>query len=164
MSKLYNLTDLCEFAIVNHKYRLEITLMNKIKELIVKNKELISYIFWGGMTTVVSYLVLIPCVEILKIDETVSNIISWIISVAFAYVVNKLFVFKSKSWEAKLVFREVWQFVSARLVSLLIADILIFKLLVDVCHFNYIWVKLFTNVLVVIMNYVFSKLVIFKKK
>lgn len=164
MSKLYNLTDLCEFAIVNHKYRLEITLMNKIKELIVKNKELISYIFWGGMTTLVSYLVLIPCVELLKIDETVSNVISWIISVAFAYVVNKLFVFKSKSWEAKLVFREVWQFVSARLVSLLIADILIFKLLVDVCHFNYIWVKLFTNVLVVIMNYVFSKLVIFKKK
>lgn len=164
MSKLYTLTDLYEFAIVNHKYRLEITLMNKIKELIVKNKELISYIFWGGMTTLVSYLVLIPCVELLKIDETVSNVISWIISVAFAYVVNKLFVFESKSWEAKLVFREAWQFVSARLVSLLIADILIFKLLVDVFDFNYIWVKLFTNVLVVIMNYVFSKLVIFKKK
>ncbi|MBQ2661841.1 MAG: GtrA family protein [Clostridia bacterium] len=138
--------------------------MNKIKELIVKNKELISYIFWGGMTTVVSYLVLIPCVEIFKLDETLSNIISWIISVAFAYIVNKIFVFKSNSWEAKVVFREAWQFVSARLVSLLIADILIFKLLVDVFDFNYIWVKLFTNVLVVIMNYVFSKLVIFKKK
>ncbi len=164
MYKLYNLTDKLSFAIVNHKYRLENDVMKKIKELIKKNKELISYVFWGGMTTVVSYLVLIPCVEIFKIDETLSNIISWIISVAFAYVVNKLFVFESKSWEANLVFREVWQFVSARLVSLVVADIIIFKLLVDVCNFNYILVKLFTNVLVIIMNYVFSKLVIFKKK
>ncbi|MBQ9833288.1 MAG: GtrA family protein [Clostridia bacterium] len=138
--------------------------MKKIKELLKKYKELISYVFWGGMTTVISYVVYYPCAHWFHIDETISNIISWIISVAFAFVVNKVFVFESKSWESKLVFREAWQFVSARLVSFLIADVAIFSLLVKVCHFNDLLVKLFTNVLVIIMNYVFSKLIIFKKK
>lgn len=137
---------------------------NKLIALFLKYKELISYVFWGGMTTVVSYLVYIPCARFFHIDETISNIISWILSVAFAFVVNKVFVFESKSWERKLVFREAWQFVSARLVSFLLCDVAIFTFLVKVCHFNDLLVKLFTNVLVIVLNYIFSKLVIFKKK
>lgn len=162
--------------------------MNKIKEFIKNNRELISYVFWGGMTTVVSWVVYFICrlclpesfsfltenldtntviykiLNVLLTTKVISNIISWIISVAFAYVVNKLFVFESKSWEAKLVFREVWQFVSARLVSFILADWLIFALLVEVCGFNDLIVKIIVNVIVIIMNYIFSKLVIFKKK
>ena len=82
---------------------------------------------------------------------------------AFAFVTNKLYVFESKSWEIKLVGKEAAGFIGARLVSLA-ADMLFMIFAVEYLHMMKLLAKIISNVFVMIINYVFSKLVIFKKK
>ncbi len=105
----------------------------------------------------------------LDVDILVANIVSWIVAVAFAYVTNKIFVFRSYSWNAKLVFKEATMFVSARLatgflewfgVPALVAwglDQSLFGIKGSVS-------KITVSIIVVLLNYVFSKLIIFKKE
>lgn len=77
--------------------------MNKMIALLKKHEEVVSYLFFGGLTTVVNYLVYLPCYNLLGFSGTVSNVIAWIAAVAFAYLTNKPFVFKSHDWSAKTV-------------------------------------------------------------
>ena len=81
--------------------------MKRILELLKKHEEIISYLFFGGLTTVVNYLVYLPCYNLLGISGAVSNVIAWIAAVAFAYLTNKPFVFKSHNWSAKTVLPEL---------------------------------------------------------
>ena len=74
-----------------------------MKKLLKKHKELISYVFWGAATTAVNYCVYFLCTQLLQIQYLISNVLSWVAAVAFAFVVNKLFVFASKSWKAGTV-------------------------------------------------------------
>lgn len=92
-----------------------------------------------------------------------SNVLSWVCAVAFAFVTNKLFVFESKSWEAKVTLRELGAFVGARLFSLLIDEGLML-LFVSVIGMKEMLAKLFVQIIIVILNYVFSKIFVFKKK
>lgn len=105
-----------------------------------------------------------------------TNIISWVIAVAFAYVTNKLWVFESKSWSPKIVLKEIVGFLGARLFSLaveeaglwIMIDLLsLGRISLDIFSYtitgNFI-VKIILQVIVVILNYVFSKFIIFKKK
>ena len=90
------------------------------------------------------------------------NIVAWVVAVAFAFLTNKPFVFKSHDWSAKTVLPELSKFVSCRLVSGVMETAIIF-LTVDLMHWNgNIW-KLFTQILVVVMNYFASKLLVFRK-
>lgn len=133
-----------------------------MKELFQKYRELISYVFFGGMTTVVNYIIYFLCTRGCRIDPLGSNVLAWIGAVIFAYVVNKLYVFQSKSWERDLLIREIWQFVSARLASLGLEELMLF-VFVHVLGVNDLIVKVGAAVVVVIANYFFSKLIIFKK-
>ena len=72
--------------------------MKKLLEFIKKYEEVISYLFFGGLTTVVNYAVYLPCYNLLGISGAVSNLIAWVVAVAFAYLTNKPFVFKSNDW------------------------------------------------------------------
>lgn len=148
-----------------------------IKNLLVKYRELITYVIFGVLTTVVSLVSFKIFDSILGEDlYLVSNVISWIFAVSFAYVTNKLWVFESKSWKSNVIIKEIIGFVSARLFSLgveelglwLLIDIFsIGKISVDLFSFNIngnMIAKLIMQVVVIVLNYVFSKLVIFKKK
>lgn len=148
-----------------------------IKKLLVKYRELITYVIFGVLTTVVSLVSFKIFDSILGEDlYLVSNVISWIFAVSFAYVTNKLWVFESKSWKSNVIIKEIIGFVSARLFSLgveelglwLLIDIFsIGKISVDLFSFNIngnMIAKLIMQVVVIVLNYVFSKLVIFKKK
>ena len=135
---------------------------DKLKALFEKYYDLITYVFFGGLTTVVNYLVYLPCYNILGLNASLSNVISWVVAVAFAFLTNKPFVFRSHDWSAKVVWPELVKFVGCRIGSGAV-ETAILLLTVDVLGWNgNVW-KLITSVLVVILNYVASKLLVFKK-
>lgn len=136
--------------------------MQKIRALIEKHYDIISYLFFGVLTTVVNYIVYLPCYNLLHLSAAVSNVIAWIFAVAFAYLTNKPFVFKSHDWSAKTVIPELTKFVGCRIGSGLLETGFIF-VTVDMLLWNGNVMKLVTSVLVVILNYIGSKLLVFRK-
>ena len=138
--------------------------MKKIKELYLKYKEIINYLFFGGCTTIVNFISYYIPARIIGIDEVISNSIAWCISVLFAYVTNKIFVFSSKKENLVGILKEMFSFIFARLFSGALCDIGLFALMINILGINDIVSKITTQILVVILNYVLSKLVIFKKE
>ena len=139
-------------------------MVKKIKELYFKYKEIINYLFFGVLATFVSFATYFVFAKVFKIEEVTSNVISWICAVLFAYFTNKMFVFESKTSEKKELFKEMGKFFLARIISGITCDVGTFALMVKVFHINDIISKFVTQVMVVIVNYLFSKLIIFKKK
>ena len=139
-----------------------IAMIQKIRILLEKYRELISYLFFGVLTTAVNFVVYLPVYNILGLSASVSNMIAWVVAVVFAYFVNKIYVFRSLDWSRKTVIPELTKFVAARVLSgVLETGILLVT--VDILGWNgNIW-KFVTQVLVVISNYVFSKLIVFRK-
>lgn len=134
----------------------------KLKALFIKHKELISYGFWGIATTAVNYVIYFLCTQGFHLNYMLSNGLSWIGAVLFAFVVNKLFVFASSSWKWETLFGELWKFVSARIFSGAMEAALLF-VFVSLLHFPDGIIKVAVGVLVVLSNYIISKLFIFKK-
>ena len=137
-----------------------------MKELYNKYKEIINYVIVGGLTTVVSLAVYYALVlTVLNPDNPVqlqiANVISWIAAVTFAYFTNRRFVFESKT-KGEEQTKEVISFYSARLGTLLM-DMGIMFVGKTVLHINDKIVKLFVQVVVMVANYVISKLLVFKK-
>lgn len=137
--------------------------MNKIKELFIKYKELILYVIVGGATTVVSFVALFLFDHILGIKMEIANVLSWICAVSFSFITNKLVVFESKDKDFKKTLKELGGFVGARLASLVV-DEAIMIIGVRVLGINTYIVKCISEVFVVVINYFFSKFIIFKKK
>lgn len=139
--------------------------MEKIKELYVKYKEIINYLIVGVLTTIVSLAVYyISVFTFLNPDNAVqlqiANILSWIAGVTFAYLTNRKYVFESKE---KNKLKEASKFVLSRIITL-IMDMLIMYLGVTVLHGNDKIMKLVSQVVITISNYIFSKLFVFAKK
>ena len=131
-----------------------------------KYKEVLLYLFFGGCTTLLNIIAFALLIRVIHINPTfdtyISNSIAWTISVIFAYVTNKLFVFESKGKTKKENVKESLSFLICRLLSLAF-DMGFMYLLIDILSVNEIVSKVISNVLVVIINYVFSKVLIFKK-
>ena len=138
--------------------------MEKIKEQYFKYKEIINYLVFGGLATVVNFVTYFIVARLIGIDEVLSSGISWFFSVLFAYITNKLFVFESKTDGIKAVLIEMGSFFLARIVAGILCDVGTFALMVKVFNINDLFAKIVTQVMVVIVNYVFSKLIIFRKK
>lgn len=137
--------------------------MKKILALLRQHREIVSYVFWGVMTTAVNYVTYTLFTELLRVHYLTSTVIAWIISVLFAYFVNKRFVFRSLDWSWRVALRELWQMVASRLFSLGL-EMAIMWGFVDMLRCPHLVVKLAANVVVVIVNYVLSKWIIFKPK
>ena len=137
-------------------------MFHKIQALIQKNRNVLVYLVFGVLTTVVNYAVYLPVYNWLGLSAAVSNMIAWVAAVAFAFLTNKPFVFQSHDWAFKTVLPELSKFVGCRVASGAMETVILF-LAVDLLHWNgNIW-KFVTQVLVVILNYVASKLIVFKK-
>lgn len=139
--------------------------MEKIKELYNKYKEIINYLIFGVLTTIVSLIVYYVAVFTFLNPENavqlqIANIFSWVAGVAFAYVTNRKYVFESTE---KNKIKEVGKFVMARVVTLAM-DMLIMWLGVTIIHFNDKIMKLISQVVIIVSNYIFSKIFVFKKK
>lgn len=136
--------------------------MKTIRALIEKYYDILVYLVFGVLTTVVNYIVYLPCYNLLGFSATISNMIAWVVAVAFAYLTNKPFVFRSHDWSAKTVVPELTKFVGSRIFSGALETGIIF-VTVDCLLWNGNIMKLITSVLVVILNYVASKLLVFRK-
>ena len=137
--------------------------MEKIKGLFLKYREQISYLFFGGCTTLINIAVYWLCAHPLNLGTQASNVIAWVLSVLFAYVTNRIWVFQSREKSAAGILREMVSFFGARLATGLL-DQFNMWLFVDTLHLPDMPVKVVSNVVVILLNYVFSKLIIFRKK
>ena len=137
--------------------------MQKILNLIEKYWDILSYLFFGVLTTVVNLVVYLPCYNVLGLSSVISNGIAWAVAVAFAYLTNKPFVFKSHDWSAKTVIPELVKFVGCRIGSGA-AETVILLVTVDILRMDGNLWKVLTSVIVVVLNYVASKLLVFRKK
>lgn len=131
--------------------------MKKIE--LQKYREVIMYLIFGVLTTLVNIVSFFLLSDILKINWMPSNIAAWIISVLFAYFTNKKYVFDSKN---KKIIKEFISFVLFRVLSLAI-DMVTMYLLIDILTVDTLISKIIANIIVVIANYIFSKFIIFKK-
>lgn len=132
-----------------------------MKELFNKYRELISYLIFGILTTLVN-LFSYRFFSMMSFDLYLSVVVAWLLSVVFAFITNKLFVFESKSWKMAILGKELFLFLSARVASLGI-DLVAMGMMVQGLHIQDMIAKLISNVLVVVVNYLFSKFWIFKK-
>lgn len=137
--------------------------MKQIKSLYLKFKEVIDYLFFGVLTTVVNIGVFYVFDTLLDTPYLFANAISIIAAILFAFVTNKKYVFKSTSTSNKEAFREFYLFVGFRLVSGLF-DMLSMFILVDFLTIDTNISKIITQFIVVVVNYAFSKLFIFKQE
>ncbi|MBR3227236.1 MAG: GtrA family protein [Erysipelotrichaceae bacterium] len=136
--------------------------MERIKELFNKYKEVISYLFFGGCTFVVSIASFYVLNRVMLLNEHIANVISWILAVTFAYITNKIFVFNSKTRDFKGLTKEIISFFSARLLTLGMEEIILF-VGVNLMNVDTMLVKIVGQIVVIISNYFLSKLFIFKK-
>lgn len=149
-----------------------------IKKYWKKYKEIIMYLVFGGLTTLVSwgtyalFTKLIPPFSLFGLTVstvTSSNILSWICAVLFAFVTNKIWVFESRSWKLKTTLAELWKFIASRIATGFLEWFGV-PFLVDVgldqrvLNIEGMWSKIIVSIAVVILNYIFSKLLVFRKK
>ena len=134
-----------------------------LKKLFVKYKDIISYLFFGVCTTVVNIVAYWLCAHVAHLSTIVSTSIAWVLAVAFAYITNRLWVFHSKAKGKKAIFREICSFTACRLLTGFL-DIAIMYIFVDRLHCPDLIIKIISNIIVIIVNYVASKLVIFNEK
>ena len=142
--------------------------MEKARKFLLKYKEIILYVFFGGLTTLVnwtSYLLLVSLMGGAKNTAAVmaATVISQVLSILFAYFTNRKWVFESKVRGAKAIAGEMTKFFGCRGVSILL-DMLVMFIGVSVLNVNDAVMKLLSNILIIIVNYLFSKVFIFKNK
>ena len=150
--------------------------MNTLKNLIEKHKLLLDYMMWGSLTTVVSWvsfsLSSLLLTELIKNPITaasISNVISWFCVIVFAFITNKLWVFKSKSFNKKVILPEFIKFFFTRLATgilelLAVPVLMSYGINQSVFGINGMMSKIVVTFAVIILNYIFARLVVFKKQ
>lgn len=143
--------------------------MQKLKEIYLKHKEVINYLIFGVLTTLVSlivkYLLLFTILDAANaLELQIAVIISWILACLFAYITNRIFVFESKS---KKIIKEMTKFFTARLSTLGLEMLIMFIFVTALGLNSNSWVIVWTlvaQIAVIIANYILSKLLVFKDK
>lgn len=134
-----------------------------LKKLFTRYRSVVAYLFFGVCTTLVNIAAYYICARIFHLNTSASVIVAWFLAVIFAFLTNKSWVFGSKSWDIKTVTRELISFIICRAATG-VMDLVIMLVTVDILHWNDMAMKIISNVLVIILNYVASKLIIFKKR
>lgn len=135
---------------------------------IKKHKEIIFYIIFGAGTTLINWIVYTLCVTVFNADITLSNTVAWLAAILFAFITNKLFVFESREWKFKQTVKEALSFLGSRILSGFIeigCPVLLVYLGINQSFFGIDGgiAKLITNIIVIVLNYILSKLFVFKK-
>lgn len=138
-------------------------MVEKLKALFRKYHDIFIYLVFGVLTTAVNYAVYLPVYNLLGLSAAASNAVAWIVAVVFAFVTNKPLVFRSFDWSAGTLIPELTAFIGTRLGSGALETGILY-LLADVLGLNGNFWKIITSVLVVALNYIGSKLLVFQKK
>ena len=136
-----------------------------IKNIYKKYQEIIKYLIFGILTTIINLLTYYLLVYTIfnpnnPLELQITNIISWFISVAFAYITNKKYVFNSQN---KNITKEILKFFSSR-ISTLLLDIILMFTFVTILNLNDKIIKIVVAIIIIILNYILSKLLVFKTK
>ncbi|MBC1482661.1 cell wall teichoic acid glycosylation protein GtcA [Listeria sp. FSL L7-1485] len=136
-------------------------LLNKLPWYTDEVHSILMYLIMGGFTTLINIVVFWLCTSALNWDYRIANTIAWLASVLFAYFSNKKYVFESytPTWKDKT--REISSFFGFRFLTYIV-DFLVMILLISGLHIDELWAKIWTNVIVLVLNYIFSKWIIFK--
>ena len=137
--------------------------MNKVLNLYQKYREVILYILFGGLTTLINLLVYNTMYYYIESSNLLSTIVAWILSVLMAFLTNKQIVFRSSSWNLEILWKEGVKFFECR-IGTGILEIIFMYITVDILRWSGFIMKLIVNVIVIILNYVASKRIIFVKK
>ena len=135
--------------------------MEKMKMLFDKYREAILYLFFGGCTTVVNFVVYWACTRVLPMGTVAASVLAWLLSVLFAYVTNRKWVFESTASGMQAIAAEMAKFFAGR-VATGVMDVVIMFVSVDLLGAPDMVMKILSNVLVIILNYFISKLLVFK--
>lgn len=135
--------------------------MEVIKRIYRDHRMAILYIFFGGITTMVNWVAYYMLYELTGVSNVISNVIAWVVAVAVAFVTNKLWVFESRSLRADVVWPELMKFVSCRIGTGLLEIVLMF-ITVDLAGLAAMPMKVLVSVVVLILNYVSSRWLIFR--
>lgn len=133
-----------------------------VKPFYIAHKEIFLYVLFGGLTTVISILSFAVAYELCNINEHIANIISWILAVTFAFITNKTWVFKGSVDNHETVFKQALSFYVGRVFTLLFEEVIVFVFITQL-GFAALLVKIATQVIVLILNYLISKYYVFKK-
>ena len=136
--------------------------LKKLADWYRKHQEGMRYLIFGALTTLVNIVAYAIFYYIFNISNGVSNVIAWVVGATFAYITNKLYVFNSKVNNKLELLKEIVYFYGCRLLTLAVDEgIMIFT--VDKLGWNALLMKIVANVIVIILNFIFSKILIFRK-
>lgn len=136
--------------------------LNIFEPFYKKNKEVLLYLFFGGLAFLLSLAVYAYFNIVLEMNELVANVISWIITVLFAFITNRIWVFAAPTNGTVDFFKQMISFFGGRVITLVIEE-LILLLFITYMGLNSIVVKVIAQVVVIVLNYVISKLIVFRK-
>ena len=134
-----------------------------MRKLLEKYWDILTYLFFGVLTTGVNYLIYLPCFNLLGWSAGLSNVLAWFVAVAFAFVTNKPFVFKSHDWSWSTLWPELTKFVGCRIGSGVLETAILLVCVDWLGWDGNVW-KLVTAVLVIVLNYIGSKFLVFKNR
>lgn len=138
-------------------------LMQKMLKLYNRYRSFVLYVFFGVCTTIINIAAYTLCARVFGMGTVSANVTAWIAAVAAAYITNKIWVFESRAWTTKAVIYEIVTFAACRATTGAM-DVAIMYVSVDLLGFQDIMMKVISNALVIVLNFLFSKLVIFKRK
>lgn len=138
-------------------------LIQKMLKLYNRYRSFVLYVFFGVCTTIINIAAYTLCARVLGMGTVSANVTAWTAAVAAAYITNKIWVFESRAWTAKEVIYEIVTFAACRITTGAM-DVAIMYVSVDLLGFHDIMMKVISNALVIVLNFLFSKLVIFKRK
>lgn len=141
----------------------ELPTLNIFESFYKKNKEILLYLFFGGLAFIVSIATYAFFNVICGLNELVANVISWIITVTFAFLTNRIWVFDSPVDTVKDFFSQLVNFFGGRIVTLVIEEAILL-IFITWLEMNSMLIKVIAQVVVIVLNYVISKLWIFRKK
>ena len=141
---------------------MKLPVLNIFEPFYKKNKEMLLYLFFGGLTFVVSVVTYGLFNIGMGLNELIANVISWIIAVTFAFFTNRSWVFNGPTNGGKEFFTQLISFFGGRVVTLVIEEVILL-VFITWLHFPSMVIKIIAQVVVIVLNYVISKLVVFKK-
>lgn len=140
---------------------MELPLLRIFQPFYKKNKEILLYLFFGGLSFIVSISTYAGVNIGLGINELIANVLSWVITVLFAFLTNRIWVFQAPTNGAKEFVKQMAAFYSGRIITLIIEEVILL-IFITWLGFNSLLIKTIAQVIVILLNYVISKLIIFR--
>lgn len=137
--------------------------MGTVRMLYLKYKQEILYLFFGGCTTLVNIVCYYIFYQWMRVSNAAGTVVAWVVSVAFAYVTNRQFVFESEVTKFREWVQEALAYFGCRFATG-VMDVAIMVVAVDYMHWNSLLWKIISNVLVIVLNYIAGKFLVFKRK